>query len=48
MGIAYGIPLEVGATSPRALDTRNDRVTYFKPLDRIVTVPEDWLETQVN
>jgi uncharacterized protein len=32
----------------RSLNTRNGRVIYFKTLDRIATVLEDWVETQVS
>lgn len=32
----------------RSLNTRMGRAIYFKTLDRVATVLEDWLKTQVN
>lgn len=32
----------------RSLNTRNGRVIYFKTLDRVATVLENWVDTQVS
>ncbi len=32
----------------RSFDTRNGLVIYFKTLDRVATVLEDWVETRVS
>jgi len=40
--------LHVVEGGDRSLNTRSGRVIYFRTLDRVATVLEDWVETQVR